>query len=406
SKQPAEQDDSKARAKDTEASVLELASLDDEALAARPARETEAEHKPPEAAQHPPPKQAQPTLKQAVRDNSRSSSSNIRSDVLAELLPQDNASSASNSDPLLLPQGSGYLAAPRFKRRGGPANLLKSPWFWSAVIWLVAAILLLVLLFRPSPSERATEKPPAETAQRFIDDEKIIDFPDSPLFIEPSEPLAEIEPSVPPGESPSEKPAEQPPAGEEPRKDDLPDAPMPGEKPDSSKPEPSPEPKQPDEAEQPSEQEPEESKPAPPTEKKPDPETLLAGVKKIAVRFRSSDPDPSSTLNLTIKRQALDALKQLGIDVEDDASSLLVIDVKISSAGDVFNVEILSIVGCPLQGYDKPVAVWKLAKPVVSIPTQRLRQDQVLRVLRIGAKDFFDQLVEDVRKARIHAKFQ
>jgi len=131
---------------------------------------------------------------------------------------------------------------------------------------------------------------------------------------------------------------------------------------------------------------------------------LLAGIKKLSLRFRSTERDPKNTLNLTIKRQALDALEQLDIEVEEKDPPVMMIDIKISGAADPFTVVISAVVGCPVPG-GKLVAVWKQRKQVVSIPAQRLRQDQILRVLRIGAKDFFDRFVEDVRKARNKVKF-
>lgn len=397
SKQPSDQDEAKTGSRDTEASVLELASLDEEA-ASQPTKETNAKNTATEAVKPPLPKRSPPALKRSVRDEGRPSSSNIRADVLAELLPQDKKS-ASNSDPLLMPQGdAGYLASPRFRRRGGPMDFLKSPWFWSAVIWLIAAILLLFLLFRPSSSDGPAEKSPEETAMETNRDDNISDFLDSPIEFLPSDPPSLV-PSLPSSEPQEVKPLESTPPAKASEDENLPEAPLPDEKP-------APPESKPVEPKLSEDEKPLEAKPSTPTEKKPDLSVLLAGVKKVSVKYRSSDNDPSSALNITVKRQVTEALKQLGIEVDKAASSLMLIDVRISDASDAFTVKIFAIVACPIENYEKPVAVWQLSKQVLSVPSKRIRPDQILRVLRIGAKDFFDQFVDAVRKARIDAKFK
>ena len=74
---------------------------------------------------------------------------NVRTDVLAELLPEGFISSPSSSGPLMtLPAEEDYasLALQQYKRPVGFAKLLKSPWLWTTVIWIVALVLLGLLL--------------------------------------------------------------------------------------------------------------------------------------------------------------------------------------------------------------------------------------------------------------------
>ena len=77
---------------------------------------------------------------------------NVRADVLAELLPDGFISSPSSSGPLMtLPPEEEYC---RLRPANVPASvelrpgLLKSPWFWTAVIWVTAFLLALWLIFR------------------------------------------------------------------------------------------------------------------------------------------------------------------------------------------------------------------------------------------------------------------
>jgi hypothetical protein len=201
----------------------------------------------------------------------------------------------------------------------------------------------------------------------------------------PVVPVAPVEPQQPPRqpEQPPATPPTQPPPVE----------PTPAPEPPAATP--SPEPQQP----------PPETKP--PAGKKIDPAKLLADVKKLSVRFKSSDPDQKSTLNLTIQRQAEDALKQLGITDGEGKPPIMQIEVVVSQSGDLFTVQLAALVACPIPKQvvsdNRLVVVWKLQRQIVSIPAQRLKPEQVKRALRLGAKEFFDQFVEDVRQARVQA---
>lgn len=274
-------------------------------------------------------------------------------------------------------------------------DLLKSPWFWSAVIWFVAAVLFLVWIFRPSPSERAIEEHPAETAKRLDEAENFLDIPDSLIFTEPENIPAEVLPAAPPDETPTKEKQES----STPEEKSLPEAPMPEEKPTVPE-------SKPAVPEKPEEKQPAETKPASPPKKKLDANLLISKIKKVSIVFQSSDRDSSSTLNLTVKRQVMDALEQLGIKSDKNAQAVMVVDVRISKSSNAFTVEIYSALGCNIEGHKKPIKVWEQKKQVVSILSQRVREPQMLHVLRIGTKEFFNQLVDDVRKARIHAKFQ
>ena len=70
---------------------------------------------------------------------------NVRSDVLAELLPEGFISSPSSSGPLMtLPaeEEFGNFALPQYRPPFSLARTLKSPWFWTTVIWAAFLILL------------------------------------------------------------------------------------------------------------------------------------------------------------------------------------------------------------------------------------------------------------------------
>lgn len=413
SRQPSEQDSAKAKSKDTEASVLELAALDDEP--GPPAKPNIADDKKAETTKPSPAKEQPPSLKRAVQSDGKGSAhgdskpslANLRADVLAELLPGDSIS-ASQSDPLMMPPtNEGRLQYPtplRLKRQGGLLDILKSPWFWTALVWLVFAVLLLFLLFGSPSSDKPREQRPVGIAkqngpdtpaelpafpapsQRTPDEEQTETPPLPPPDDTPSPEAAEPSPS--PVETPPLHPAEEPTPEPPPQEWPTPELPTTPVEPATPKPET-------DETQ---------PKPAtPPATRTISASELLARVKKLSLQFRSSDRDPKSTLNLTIKRQALDAVKQLGIKVEEKKPPVLIIHIKASKTADLFTVVISADVGYPLTD-GRLGRVWSHRKQVVSLPTQRLRQDQILRMLRIGAKDFFDRFVDDVRKARAKVK--
>ena len=327
--------------------------------------------------------------------------------MLAELLPGDSIS-ASQSDPLMmLPADVSrlpYPTAPKFKRQVGPLAVLKSPWFWTALVWLVFAVLLLFVLLRPTSSGKPRDQRPVDGMKR-TSLEMPSKHPGSTSSTSGSTGKEQTETplsSAPKDESWSEiakRPTDQPVEEPAPESTPFPSKKEPAPKEPAPEPTPSAEPATPNA--EPKETPPKSEKPAAP--KTIDPKEMLAGVKKVSVQFQSSDSDPQSTLNLTIKRQALDALKQLGIEVEEKDPPVLLIKVSISKAADSFTVVIAAGVFCP-DPHNKPLLVWKQSKQVVSMPAQRVRQDQLLRMLRLGAKDFFDRFVDDVRQARINAK--
>ncbi len=423
SKQPSEQDSAKAGSKETEASVLELAALEDEPRP--PAKPNIADDKKAETTKPSPAKEQPPSLKRAVQSDGKGSAhgdskpslANMRADVLAELLPSDSIS-ASQSDPLMmLPTDAGRLQYPtplRLKRQDSPLVILKSPWFWTALVWLVFAVLLLFFLFGSPSSDKPREQRPVGSAKRNgldtpvelpaspapsqqTPDEEQTDTPPPPPD-DTSSPEA-AEPSPSPIETPPSQPAEEPVPEPPPQEEPVPE-PTPQE-------EPVPEPTTPVEPATPK-PETDETQPkpeTPPAVKTISASELLAGIEKLSLRFQSSDRDPKSTLNLTIKRQALAAVKQLGIEVEEKDPPVLIINIKVSKTADLFTVVISADVGCLIPD-GRLARVWTQSKQVVSIPSQRLRQDQVLRMLRIGAKDFFDRFVDDVRKARAKVKFK
>ncbi|MBU4271227.1 MAG: serine/threonine protein kinase [Planctomycetes bacterium] len=397
SRQPSEQDSAKARPKEAEASVLELAALEDEPRP--PAKPNIADGQKVETTKPSPAKEQPPSLKQSAHGDSKPSLANLRADVLAELLPGDSIS-ASQSDPLMmLPADEGrlqYPTSPRFKRQGGLLVILKSPWFWTALVWLVFAVLLLFLLFGSPSSDKPREQRPVGSVKRNGSDTPA-ELPASPAPSRrmPDEEQTETPPSPPPDDTPSPEAAEPSPSPIEtppsqPAEEPAPEPPTTPVEPATPKPET-------DETQ---------PKPViPPATKTISASELLAGIEKLSLQFRSSDRDPKSTLNLTIRRQALDAVKQLGIEVEEKDPPVMIIDIKASTTADLFTVVISADVGCPIPD-GRLARVWTQSKQVVSIPSQRLRQDQVLRMLRIGAKDFFDRFVDDVRKARVKAKFK
>ena len=421
SKQPSDSDGTKPTPKEAEASVLELASLDEDNKSAASAKKPAVESKPaaegkslpvskPLSARPP-----RPPLKRAKLEDNLPSSPNIRTDVLAELFPVDQDAALQPEQMLAPASESGQFAAASVRRPVGPLDLLKSPWFWTAMVWLVFAILLLFILFRPDSDARSREAPPVEVSEQAGGgDNGAEPSASAPSRSKPLEPgLASPEKSTP-GEAPSAEPVEPEPPAVDARSgsESSPNAPLPDE---AIKPaEPKPESKS-----EPSEPAPEPAKPAPdskdksppeesksPTEKPIDTIKLLAGIEEISLRFRSSDPDPASKLNLTISRQATDALKQLGIKEAEKAADLMLVDVKISRTAALFSVELDVKVGCLVPGRPQHVVVWKHFGRIAAIPAQKLRSDQVLRVLRMGAREFFDRFTDDVRKARVDAKFK
>ena len=423
SKQPSEQDSAKARPKETEASVLELAALEDEPRP--PAKPNIADDKKVETTKPSPAKEQPPSLKRDVQSDGKGSAhgdskpslANLRADVLAELLPGDSIS-ASQSDPLMmLPTDEGrlkYPTSPKSKRQDGLLVILKSPWFWTALVWLVFAVLLLFLLFGSLSSDKPSEQRPVGIAKRNGSDTPA-ELPVSPAPSQrvPDEEQTETPPLPPPDDTPSPEvveplppPTETPtPPAEEPAPEPTPPAEEPAPEPTPPAEEPAPEPTPPVEPATPKTDDSQPKPATPPATKTISASELLASVEKLSLHFRSSDRDPKSTLNLTIKRQALDAVKQLGIKVEEKDPPVLIINIKASKTADLFTVVISAEVGCPIPD-GRLARVWTQSKQVVSLPAQRLRQDQMLRMLRIGAKDFFEQFVDDVRKARVKVKFK
>ena len=76
---------------------------------------------------------------------------NVRADVLAELLPDGFISSPSSSGPLItLPPEEDYggFALPSYRPPLSLGRMLKSPWLWTGVIWAAAFVLLLWLVLR------------------------------------------------------------------------------------------------------------------------------------------------------------------------------------------------------------------------------------------------------------------
>ncbi len=421
SRQPSEQDSAKAGPKETEASVLELAALEDEPRP--PAKPNIADSEKVETTKPSPAKEQPPSLKRAVQSDGKGSAhgdskpslANLRADVLAELLPGDSIS-ASQSDPLMMPADEGrlqYPTPPRSKHQGGLLDILKSPWFWTALVWLVFAVLLLFLLFGSPSSDKPHEPRPVDSEKQNGSDTPA-ELPASPAPSQqtPDEEQTETPPlPPPPDDTPSPEAAELSPSPVEtppPQEEPTPEPPPQEEPTPEPPPQEWPTPELPTTPEEPVPPKPEtdetQPKPAtPPTTKTISASELLASVKKLSLRFRSSDRDPKSTLNLTIKRQALDAVKQLGIKVEEKDPPVLIINIKASKTADLFTVVISADVGYPLPD-GRLGRVWTQSRQVVSLPTQRLRQDQILRMLRIGAKGFFEQFVDDVRKARAKVK--
>ncbi|MBN1394934.1 MAG: serine/threonine protein kinase [Pirellulales bacterium] len=409
SKQPSDQETArKPGTKETEASVLELAALEDEPT---PPNSDGVEGKKTEQAKPSVAKEKPSHVKKHPHGDSKPSLANLRADVLAELLPSDTVA-ASQSDPLMtLPPDEGrlpYQIMPRFKRSGGIKAVLKSPWFWTSLIWVFALLILLVLLLRSSPPEPPREQTPGEIS--ILDDsEPLIELsttlpgvlsPPLESDAESSEthlPTPEDQPSAETPPRPVEEPAPEPPPQEEPAPDPSPAAPG---------------------APQPKAEDPRPNPTKPSAERKPGPNELLAGVKKMFLLIQSNQ-NPNSTINLTIKRQALDALKELDIEVEelpasnrldadfdekDPTKMVMLLQIKVSKSADMFSVVLTGGAGRPVSKV-KLAAVWHRTESVVSLPTTRPRQDQVLRMLRIGAKEYFDQFVDKVRKARVEAKF-
>ena len=405
SRQPTEQDAAKAVSKGTEASVLELAAIEDEPQA--PTKSPAAENNKTESAKPVTAREQLPSQPRSSHGDSKPTLANLCADVLAELLPDDTVA-ASQSDPLLmLPADMSrlpYPAVPKFKRQSSPLDILKSPWFWTALVWLVFVVLLLLVLLRSPTSEQPPEHGSA-IAGKQIDSEK----PSKPADSSPSTPWTTSQeqtetPSPTPKETPSPETAKTPPAqtAEVPVPESTPPPSKEEPAPTEATPKPTPPVESPTPKEEPKETPPKTEKPAAP---KPNAAALLAGVKKLSVHIKSSDTDPQSTLNLTIKRQALEAIKQLGIEIEEKDPPALLIEVHVSKTADTFSVVIVAGVVCP-GPQDKLFLVWKQNKQIVSMPAGRARQDQVLRMLRKGAKDFFDRFADDVRKARINAKFK
>ncbi len=203
SKQPTEQDATKPVPKGTEASVLELAAIEDEpqpAAKARAAENNKAESARPFTASEQPPSQPR-----SSHGDSKPTLANLRADVLAELLPNDTVA-ASQSDPLMmLPADVSrlpYPAVPKFKRQSSPLDILKSPWFWTALVWLVFAVLLLVVLLRSPSSERPRETPRVSGMKQAGSE--------TPSKLAESSPSTPWTPSKEQTETPSSTPKESP----------------------------------------------------------------------------------------------------------------------------------------------------------------------------------------------------
>jgi serine/threonine protein kinase len=366
-----------------ESAELELAALDDEPQKAVSAK----------AAVKPTAEPARPALVKAVpltgtktssASDSRRSSSNIRADVLAELLPKD-ISASSDSLPTL-PAGSGKLpyAPQSWAKPRGAGRVFRSPWLWAGLVWLIFVVVLVVLLIQTlSKSNHYTDEhalpPTAPQTQPTPTPRE----PPPPMPVVPVVPI-EPQPPAPLPQKPVEPPAEPPPA------EPTPTEPTPPETPPAAPP---------------SEPPPSPPETQPPAAKKLNPAEMLAEVKKVSLRFKSSDPDQKSTLNLTIQRQAAEALKQLGITDAEGKPPIMQIEVQVTQSADLFTVQLAALVACPIPNQVVPdnrlIIVWKLQRQIVSIPAQRIRPEQAMRALRLGAKEFFDQFIEDVRQARV-----
>jgi hypothetical protein len=75
----------------------------------------------------------------------------VRADVLAEILPDGFISSPSSSGPvMILPaeEEFGNFALPSYRPPPSLGKMLKSGWFWTAVIWALVIVLFIALLMK------------------------------------------------------------------------------------------------------------------------------------------------------------------------------------------------------------------------------------------------------------------
>jgi len=326
------------------------------------------------------------------------SSSNVLADILADLPP-----APAKSDPLLvLPSQDGptaFLSSTRLRAGKKPPTIFRSPWLWAGMVWVVVLLLLVLILIRlPFRGEPDADKRLPETAMEPPAPQQSV-VPSQGEYASKPQPPEETRPPVPPvieQPAPEQSESPAPPKAVEP----LPSDPPVRETPPESKP--SPPEAAPSTPHEPPAAEPE-SKPPPeekPSAEPPDPIKLLAGMKTLGLHIRSTDPDKNSYLNQTVVREAVGAARQLGLSPPGvSGSPVMEITISATESGDVLTVVLAAEVKYS-PARETVVSLWKEEKRVASIALQRVRPEQVQKVLKAGISKFFDQFVADVRRAR------
>jgi len=310
-----------------------------------------------------------------------------------KLAPGDSGKTAAlpraKADLLLELNAQPTLAArPQFRHHGGANSLLKSPWLWIALAAIVCVVLLFLAILSTLFSGPSDERPARKVA---ANDKVVSEISAPPVQTPPETPetrrAESPEKSKPDGDGFSAgaaKPLGPPGIVPGPAVRELPAGPMPppGPVPTEKK------------------DNPETPRPQPQKSTDIDKNKLLAGITTISFHFADSDP-ANKAMNKIVERQATDAVTQLlhpPIEVSAKSPNVMELDLKASNAADSAGMALTAELKCRAPD-GSTVSVWKLSGPVV---TFRGRQDPaaIRMLLRPGAKAFFKQFVDAVRKAR------
>ena len=301
-----------------------------------------------------------------------------RADLLLELIPDQDK---------FLP-----VAPPQFKHHGAANSPWKSPWLWIALVGVVVIVLLvLAILLTPSSGSRKAD----QLSRREHAEENSAHSAIPPLSERTSQPT----PDQSHTESPAPKPIAESPQKEAP-KVALPSVKATPPSPPAEKPAAEATPPTKEAPAKATEEHPTPQPPAKPPAENPAPASLLVNLtpnSPICFRFHSSDPDPKSTLNLTVARQAFEAAKQVRLTPVENAPFAMFVEVNAATTADSFSVSL----NAELKYHDASgaeVTCWSQSKQIVSLG--RVRPEQAIKVLRLGASKFFDQFADQVRRAR------
>ena len=300
-------------------------------------------------------------------------------DLMASLPPTEAL------PPLAVGSSGAQRTLSRTKQSAGAAGVLGSPWLWvglGGLVVVVALTLVILLIGGPSKDQSGSAatttaphpQPPAPPTPPPV-------APNAPKPIEPPKPIElpkPVEPVKPPIESP--RPVE-PAKPVEPAAKPI-EPPKPVEPPKPAEPKPK------------------------PVEKPVDADALLAGVKAMSFQLNSFDNNPASRFNLALQRQAATAAKQLGIAIDEKATTVMELQIgadAAASGGGMYSIMMAGKLQYPGEDGKSSVTIWTHTRHIATLEQQKLGTNPALAVLKAGVGKFFEQFVEDVRQARAKA---